>query len=86
MIEGLVPQVTYLMRRRTNRQNLATLVKLLLILVVIITAFSIFFHVLMLREGQEFSWLTGFYWTLTVMSTLGFGDITFHDYECYDTP
>ncbi|WP_339697504.1 NAD-binding protein [uncultured Marixanthomonas sp.] len=28
-------------------------------------------------EGQHHSWVTGFYWTLTVMSTLGFGDITF---------
>lgn len=28
-------------------------------------------------EGEEYSWITGFYWTLTVMSTLGFGDITF---------
>lgn len=28
-------------------------------------------------EGQEHSWITGLYWTLTVMSTLGFGDITF---------
>jgi hypothetical protein len=28
-------------------------------------------------EERNFSWLTGFYWTLTVMSTLGFGDITF---------
>jgi Trk K+ transport system NAD-binding subunit len=32
----------------------------------------------MLREGQEHTWITGCYWTLTVMSTLGFGDITFH--------
>jgi Trk K+ transport system NAD-binding subunit len=31
----------------------------------------------MVREGREFSWFTGIYWTLTVMSTLGFGDITF---------
>jgi spermidine/putrescine transport system permease protein len=30
-----------------------------------------------MREGQDHSWLTGVYWTLTVMSTLGFGDITF---------
>lgn len=29
-------------------------------------------------ENQNHSWVTGFYWTLTVMSTLGFGDITFH--------
>jgi Trk K+ transport system NAD-binding subunit len=28
-------------------------------------------------EGQEHSWITGFYWTMVVMSTLGFGDITF---------
>jgi voltage-gated potassium channel len=28
-------------------------------------------------EGEQHSWITGFYWTLVVMSTLGFGDITF---------
>ena len=28
-------------------------------------------------EGEEHSWITGFYWTLVVMTTLGFGDITF---------
>jgi hypothetical protein len=27
---------------------------------------------------RDFTWVTGFYWTMTVMSTLGFGDITFH--------
>jgi voltage-gated potassium channel len=32
----------------------------------------------MAYENQEHSWITGFYWSLTVMSTLGFGDITFH--------
>jgi len=31
----------------------------------------------MVFESREFSWITAFYWTLTVMSTLGFGDITF---------
>ena len=32
----------------------------------------------MLRvEGREYSWFTSVYWTLTTMSTLGFGDITF---------
>jgi Trk K+ transport system NAD-binding subunit len=28
-------------------------------------------------EGQQHSWITGLYWTLVVMTTLGFGDITF---------
>jgi len=31
----------------------------------------------MAAEGKDHSWLTGFYWTLVVMTTLGFGDITF---------
>ena len=43
----------------------------------LVLAFSAIFHILMIREGQDHSWLTGLYWTLTVMSTLGFGDITF---------
>jgi voltage-gated potassium channel len=48
-----------------------------LVLAILVTVYSILFHVLMVVEGQEHSWITGFYWTLTVMSTLGFGDITF---------
>jgi Trk K+ transport system NAD-binding subunit len=46
-------------------------------IVVLIAIFSIGFHVLMAAEGRDYSWATGIYWTLTVMSTLGFGDITF---------
>lgn len=43
----------------------------------IVVMYSATFHWLMVIEGQNHSWLTGLYWTLTVMSTLGFGDITF---------
>jgi Trk K+ transport system NAD-binding subunit len=42
-----------------------------------IGVFTVLFHTIMVYEGQQHSWLTGLYWTLTVMSTLGFGDITF---------
>ena len=38
---------------------------------------SVIFHLLMAREGQDHDWFTGIYWTLTTMSTLGFGDIVF---------
>ena len=51
--------------------------RFLLTLTGMVIVFTIVFHVLMAWEGQEHSWLTGFYWSFTVMSTLGFGDITF---------
>ncbi len=60
--------------RQRNTRVLAWLVALL---VVMIVAFTVVFHLLMTAEGRDHSWFTGFYWTLTVMSTLGFGDITF---------
>lgn len=66
------------MDRRDSRRNILILIRFLLVLTGLITIYSILFHVLMEREGQEHTWLTGLYWTLTVMSTLGFGDITFH--------
>lgn len=31
----------------------------------------------MLYEGQQHSWVTGFYWTLSTMTTLGYGDVSF---------
>ena len=60
-----------------SRSNLRVLFRLLLVLVGLVGAYSVLFHVLMEGEGQKHSWLTGVYWTLTVMTTLGFGDITF---------
>jgi voltage-gated potassium channel len=61
-----------------RRRNLVALLQVMSVFGAIIILYSIIFHVLMEREDQHYSWITGFYWTLTVMSTLGFGDITFH--------
>lgn len=74
----LVSQVTYFLSRRESRRNIGGLAKYILFLFAMIVIFSILFHFLMIYEGREFSWFSGFYWTLTVMTTLGFGDITFH--------
>jgi Trk K+ transport system NAD-binding subunit len=71
-------QISHFLHKETSRKNLGTLARLLIILAGIVLVYSVIFHVLMVREGQEYSWFTGIYWTLTVMSTLGFGDITFH--------
>lgn len=73
----LATQVAYFIDQNETRQNIKALAKYVLFLTVTVIAFSIVFHFIMLQEGREFSWITGFYWTLTVMSTLGFGDITF---------
>ncbi|MBX3292011.1 MAG: NAD-binding protein [Acidobacteria bacterium] len=73
----LSSQVTYLLSRAENRQNIAALAKYLAFLIGVIVLFTILFHFLMIYEGQEHSWLSGLYWVLVVMSTLGFGDITF---------
>jgi Trk K+ transport system NAD-binding subunit len=70
-------QLAYILKQPLQRENLARLSRLMIILFAMIAIYSVLFHVLMEREGQQHSWLTGLYWTLTVMSTLGFGDITF---------
>jgi Trk K+ transport system NAD-binding subunit len=76
-MRAFTAQTTHFLRKESTRKNLKTLVRLLLVLAAIIAVYSVIFHVLMVREGREFSWFTGVYWSLTVMSTLGFGDITF---------
>ncbi|MDA8019176.1 MAG: NAD-binding protein [Thermoanaerobaculia bacterium] len=74
----LSSQLTYLLTEKETRRNLKALLKYLLFLTLVIVVYSIAFHVIMDRvEDRDFSWVTGVYWTLTVMSTLGFGDITF---------
>jgi Trk K+ transport system NAD-binding subunit len=62
--------------KRTKRNKLFML-RLLLFVVALIIVYSICFHFIMLTEGQEYSPFTGVYWVCTVMTTLGFGDITF---------
>ena len=59
------------------RRQLAPFVKYVVLVVAVVSLYGWLFHVIMAREGQEHTWFTGVYWALTVMSTLGFGDITF---------
>ena len=71
-------QLAYLTGDREARGNLRSLLKYILTLVALITIYAIIFHIIKGSiEGEQHSWITGFYWTLVVMTTLGFGDITF---------
>ena len=71
-------QLSFFLSDPQLRRNVRALLKYVAFLVVVVAAFSVAFHFIMLyEEGEQQSWITGIYWTLTVMSTLGFGDITF---------
>lgn len=70
-------QLAYYLSDGDFKRNTKVLVKYLIFLGIVVLIFSILFHVIMVFENQDHSWITGLYWTLTVMSTLGFGDITF---------
>lgn len=77
-MKSLITQLLLFSENRMAQRNLSLLAKFFIFLIGMVTLFSVLFHMLMLYEGREYSWITGFYWALTVMSTLGFGDITFH--------
>jgi Trk K+ transport system NAD-binding subunit len=70
-------QLSYFLRHTQVKRNLRTLAEFLAVIAFAIIIYSTIFHFIMEYEGRHYSWITGFYWTLTVMSTLGFGDITF---------
>ncbi|RXJ51493.1 potassium channel family protein [Gelidibacter gilvus] len=70
-------QLAYYLGDKDFKRNSKLLLKYLALLGVVIVIYSVLFHFIMASEDQNHSWITGFYWTLTVMSTLGFGDITF---------
>lgn len=71
-------QLSFYLSDRAVRRNVRALLRYVAVLFIVMIVFAVLFHVIMVYvEGQEHSWITGLYWTLTVMSTLGFGDITF---------
>src|SRR5690625_4285447 len=45
--------------------------------IALLFSYSAIFRWLMAREGQTHDWSSALYWTITTMSTLGYGDITF---------
>jgi len=67
----------YFIGQAPPRAQLRPFILFLAVLTAIIGLFAVIFHMIMAWEGQDHTWFTGVYWALTVMSTLGFGDITF---------
>ena len=74
----LPSQLAYLTSDREARGNLRALAKYMAFLAGLMAVYTVLFHIIKLNvEHEQHSWITGLYWTLVVMSTLGFGDITF---------
>lgn len=77
-MKALGAQIASFLSKREMRQNVHVLAKYIAFLCIVILVSAVLFHFIMLHvEGERHSWITGIYWVLTVMSTLGFGDITF---------
>ncbi len=71
-------QFSYIFSEGEMRRNIFALLRYLAFLFAIILIYSLIFQLIMVGvEGQSHSWITGIYWTLVTMTTLGFGDITF---------
>lgn len=73
----LPSQLMFFLQSREATQKVRSLLKFIAFLSLLVVIYSFLFHFLMEYEGRKYSWVTGFYWVLVVMSTLGFGDITF---------
>jgi Trk K+ transport system NAD-binding subunit len=73
----LVSQMAALVNQANRKSNTRLMIRFAMILLALFGIYTVMFHFLMAYEEQKHSWITGLYWTLTVMSTLGFGDITF---------
>lgn len=76
-MKTLAAELAYFLQGRV-RQNLKFLAGYGAFLLSLILIYAWIFDVLMLRlEGRHFSIISGIYWTITAMTTLGYGDITF---------
>ncbi|MCC5822274.1 MAG: NAD-binding protein [Phycisphaerales bacterium] len=76
-MQTFIAQLIAMIRQRRTRRNLRVLGKFLLVLAGMIVLFTALFQVIMHWEGQSHSLISGLYWVLVTMSTLGFGDIVF---------
>ena len=68
------PQV---IQAQQKRRRIRFLVWIALGWIALLFSYSAIFRWLMAREGQTHDWANALYWTITTMSTLGYGDITF---------
>ncbi len=61
----------------TVKNRIVALSNFLIGFAALVITYTITFQLFMLYEDRDYSWVSGLYWVLSTMSTLGFGDIVF---------
>ena len=65
------------LRTTIGSGNLKFFYRFFIFLFLLMLVYTVLFHELQAMEGRDHTWFTGLYWTLTTMTTLGYGDIVF---------
>jgi Trk K+ transport system NAD-binding subunit len=76
-VENLAGLPIAVQTKRRRRGNLRLLGQMLGSMAVLVLIYAAAFQYLMHIEGRDYHFVSAVYWVLTVMTTLGFGDITF---------
>ena len=73
-----MPDLSFVPRRRSGRNTVVLVCYLLFLLVLVLVHARVFQYLMTEYESDpDHSFIDGIYWTITTMTTLGFGDITF---------
>ena len=67
----------HMLQRITSKRNAMLLLRLFLAFIIILVLYSIVFQYLMNLEGRRYNYISGLYWIVSTMCTVGLGDITF---------
>lgn len=77
-MKGFASVLGYFFGRRGGRHIRALLLYVLFLVLLIVGYSFLFQHYMVELEDRRYSFVSSLYWVITAMSTLGFGDITFH--------
>jgi Trk K+ transport system NAD-binding subunit len=78
-LKEIIQSIPSVFKQRSKKKNVARFLRFGLVLVLFVFCYMQVYTKLMSEElgGVEIGWVEAFYWVLTTMSTLGYGDITF---------